>query len=158
MVNACIFGDRFLASGFRAADEYVLIDCLILCSSSYYQVIIQAYEHLPATSMVLKVMVETHCHMFHQSADKKADGEARYRAQLPYRFLLSVMLRYAAIKEKHVPEWPVRSDYHGRTLSKGDCLEVDQDFVNDIGAGIRKGPAPTLAQDIAEDMGFGLFD
>lgn len=114
-----MFGERFLAPDFARACQYRIIDWFTTVRGSpLYESVIYAYQNLPSDSLVLKVLVDAHCQYFEPEMDNYDDGALRRREQLPQKFLLSCVLKYAEKGSLDQMEELDRCDYHGHTTSE----------------------------------------
>jgi hypothetical protein len=92
MLKALVFGDRFMAPKFYRKINNQLTDELIRSHPSY-NIVIYAFNNLPAEKQVLKVLVDTHCRFWSPAMDN--NEEAALKVELPHEFLLKVMEAYA---------------------------------------------------------------
>lgn len=95
-----VFADRILASAFRRACYDHFVQDVIQKDCVYYETVIYAYEHLAPDNRILQLLVEVHCRSFVAEEDKHIEGELEKRNQLPYEFLMQVMIRYSSMKSR----------------------------------------------------------
>ncbi|KAF3034205.1 hypothetical protein E8E11_003624 [Didymella keratinophila] len=132
MLDTWVFADRFLTSALRRDCEHALVDMFCNRSLPYYEVVIQAYECLPPTSLVLKAMIAAHCERFDQYADNEDNGELDWRNQLPNEFLAGVMMQYMMIKEHGLDPLPVPCQFHEHPQEDWGCTVSASVCINDL--------------------------
>jgi hypothetical protein len=97
-MKAYIFADRFLVPGLRCAIHNYIADELIQGGKPpSYEMVVYAFDNLPAKSKMLALVVKLYCVFSKPSDDSKA--EIRRRSELPWEFLLRVMLCYGKMKD-----------------------------------------------------------
>jgi hypothetical protein len=111
-VKVCGFGDRFQATEFLHLSESALVDLFILHDQPpYYDVTIYAFNHLPANSPVLQILIDTHCAHWNSKSDTECNGELQLRSVLPSSFWIGVSLRFMRLRHDDIKELN-RCNYH----------------------------------------------
>jgi hypothetical protein len=153
MLDTWIFADRFLTLALRRDCEHALVDMFCNRSLPYYEVVVQAYECLPPTSLVLKAIIATHCERFDQYADNEGNGEVDRRSRLPSEFLVGVMMQYMMIKEHGLDPKPDPCQFHEHPQEYWGCAVNAAECVNDLtlDASIVKEPTPKVEDSESED-------
>ncbi|KAF2642246.1 hypothetical protein P280DRAFT_467641, partial [Massarina eburnea CBS 473.64] len=95
-----VFADRFMVPGFRCAVHNDIANDLTLAGNTpFYDMVILAFDNLPAKNKLLTLLVKMHCAHWKPRCDRKNKGEISRRKELPYEFLLRAMILYGKIKE-----------------------------------------------------------
>jgi hypothetical protein len=102
LLEACVFGDRFLAPAFQCIAHNIFIESNKDSPGILYEHVILAYNEFPEDSPMLRFMVHMQCTRWHPDGD--VGEEKELQSQLPQRFLLSVMLEYD--KLRRAARWP----------------------------------------------------
>jgi hypothetical protein len=97
MIQADVFGDRFLAREFSLKVREELVEAFLGDETVHYETVIWAYANLETGHKVLKLLVDTHCSSYKAGRDRQQDAFRLLRDKLPHRFLLDVMERYAEV-------------------------------------------------------------
>jgi hypothetical protein len=126
-INAVIFGDRFLAPEFSKAVRYDIVRAFIYNDWPHAEVVIHAYENLPADDPLLNLLADVAA-WFHSVMDSIEDLKAMQK-RFPKAFLFRFMLRVLEQHEggiydeegEEVTSLP-ECDYHGHKTKK-DRLE-----------------------------------
>lgn len=141
LLKARVFADRFLASEFGHVVEYTYIQWMIDSGSRWYEAVAYAYQNLPAESLVLTAMINTHVHHFRSWTDNEDNEDIHHRDKLPQSFLVGVMLRYAwLIENKAARKKLVPCDYHIHdSLGDKDKCQAAVDSLQDDISGIDEG-------------------
>jgi hypothetical protein len=109
LIQACVFGDRFLAPRFKQHAHNMYVD-LNPNELPYYNNIKYAFQHLNEGDPLLTFFVDLQCIFWSPTFD--SDDEVNDRALLPVEFLVRVMLRFQELKKSPVAEADVDYCFH----------------------------------------------
>ena len=96
-LKALVLADRFIVPEFQRAMNNNLVAGRMK-HAPYYELVIHAFENLPPSSPILKLLVDTHCLHWEPRTDENDQEEMELRPGLPHDFLIRVMIRYAELK------------------------------------------------------------
>ena len=94
-LKAVVFGDRFLAPGFKKAAHNRFINHSGT-RRPWYELVTFAYKSLPNDSLILEYMVDAHACFWTVKSDGKKDVQER--SKVPRRFLVDVMARQQVLR------------------------------------------------------------
>lgn len=100
LIKAYIFGDRFLAIGFRRDISERISDNLSrirLWGTTFQQVIQHAFTHIPFDRPILQHLADICCKDWYEDEDEEADIFAQ--KDLPQAFIMRVLRRFGEVRE-----------------------------------------------------------
>jgi hypothetical protein len=127
MVEAYVFGDRFLADVFRRAVNNYIVDFVVKDGEdhpSWFYALNLAYSNLPEDNGLLDFLIELHSRLWYGGHYGNAkEGTILY--QLPTRLLLKLLSRYATDATMSLNELkdPLKAcDYHEHSSEEERAL------------------------------------
>jgi hypothetical protein len=111
MMEACAFAQRLIAPKFLEAAEHKIIAMFLEEEHlPHNQTVVFAFENLPCTSPVLRLVVDSYYLHYNKGthAENKQDGVNSF----PNEFLVAFMLRHLEVKESRICEELDACDYH----------------------------------------------
>ncbi len=118
-VKVYVFGDGFLAQGFRHAVLHDIVNFQVDTRSVfYYSAVKYAFTNLLSDNILLQLMVHVQCSFWGTRSDTKSNGEIKQRDHLPKAFLTRVMICYCEILENGLLKEVAHCDYHEHTTEE----------------------------------------
>ncbi len=119
LIKSYVFADHFLVTHLRVA-IYKFLACQLTKrrDSPFHETIIFAFDNLPSTSAMLNLLARFHCAFWTEIDDTK-NGNIDKCQELPFDFLLRVMVYSSKYRDHWAAERNVHCKCHSTWLSTG---------------------------------------